>query len=225
MNANRVVYIYVIVIVVLKWSPYLNLLMKTYFSLCFIILVSSLSSCTKDKNKTDQEVLLPLKVGNQWQYELKHYNEDGSIGNSESNTILITKDTVINGETYFYDGSTYYRNSDVNTVISGTNAIDFYVTFKRTTVDKTILVMWKKIVDNCKSIDNLIAYTQITNVNEHESLKNEVVLTNCFGVQRKWVIYLAPGIGITQQLLYLPNSTNGSLYLRAKSDLKSYKHN
>lgn len=199
--------------------------MKTYFSLCFIILVSSLSSCTKEKNKTDQQVLLPLKVGNQWQYETVIYNEDGSIDNSYSYTMLISNDTVINGETYFYDGSTYYRNADVNTVISGTNAIDFHVTFKRTTVDRTIIERWTAIIDNCKAINNLIAYTQITNVNGHESLRNESEMTNCYRVLSKRVTYLAPGLGNTKQLLYVPNSTNGSLYLRGKSDLKSYKLN
>src|SRR5687767_2415152 len=99
-----------------------RLLMKTYFSLCFIIIISSFSSCTKDKNRTDRQVLLPLKLGNQWQYETVLYNEDGSISNSSSSTVLISKDTVVSGETYFYDGNFYQRNADENTIVSSINA-------------------------------------------------------------------------------------------------------
>lgn len=196
--------------------------MKALFSLCFVILLSTFSSCKKDQGNTKPDVLFPLKVGNVWNYEIVTYDDNGGIISIDPVSMRISKDTVVNGETYFWNGAGYYRNADLNTVVSSVDAKAFYLFFKRSNVDGASFETVGDIVNNCQSKEVLTAFTQLTNVKGYQSLRNEVVLTSCNSLLLKRVTYLAPGIGITKELFYVPGS-NGSVVLRRKLELISYQ--
>ena len=196
--------------------------MKSNHSLCILVAFFLCLSCSKEKYKTN-EALLPLAVGNQWNYENVFYNEDGSVSNQSTGSLTILKDTSINGSTHYSDGYTLYKNTDENTVMSSIDGKDFFIFFKRTNVDKKTIETWSGSIGNCTATDILTLFTDLTNINGYQSLKNEAALKNCNGVRRKTISYLKPGIGITKRLLYHMSSTNDSLYLRFKQELKSYR--
>jgi len=190
--------------------------MKTLFAFCFIIFLSALSSCKKDKDNSTQ-VLMPLKVGNEWQYEIVSYDDNGGVVSSDLVTTRILKDTVVNGETYFWNGAVYYRNADLNTVMQSLDAKEFYVIFKRSNVDKATFETLGGIVNNCQSKEVVTAYTQLTNVNGYLSLRNETELISCNNVLHKRVTYFAPGTGMVKYLIYVP-VFNGGMVLRHKEN-------
>lgn len=197
--------------------------MKTFFTFCFVIFLSALSSCKKDKDNSTQ-VIMPLKVGNEWQYEIVSYDDNGGIVVTESATTTIIKDTIINGVTWFASGSTYYKNADANTVLHSVDAKNFYIRLKRSNVDKATFEIFNSMSGGCQSKEILTAYTQMSNENGYESLRNETELTYCNNLYQKKVFYFTPGIGMVKYLIYVPNY-NGSLVLRHKGELKSYKLN
>lgn len=197
--------------------------MKTLFNFCFIIFLSALTSCKKDKDNSAQ-VLMPLKVGNEWQHEIVTYDDNGGVVGSEFVTSRILKDTVINGETYFWNGTVYYRNADLNTVMQSLDAKEFYVIFKRSNVDKATFEILSRMAGNCQLKQVITAFTQVTNENGYKSLRNETELISCNNVLHKIVTYFAPGTGMVKYLIYVP-VFNGGMVLRHKGELKSYKLN
>jgi hypothetical protein len=189
----------------------------------YLILPVLLTSCTKDEQTSTDEFLVPLKIGNEWQYETIIYNENESVSSSTTTNMTILRDTSINGKIYFSDGLTYYRNVDKNTVEASINGSVFYTYFKRTNQDQMKVQTGVGQLDNCIAYDTLKAFNQLTSINGYESVRNEFELTNCYGIKLKTVSYLKPGVGITKVLHYLRNSNTGNLYLRFKQELKSYK--
>lgn len=78
------------------------------------ILITILISCNKNEIKPiiEQSRYLPLEIGNYWVY--KHYCIDSLNNEIETNiidTVIITKDTIINNNKYFvFEGTDYPQN-------------------------------------------------------------------------------------------------------------------
>jgi len=68
----------------------------------FLFLTSFLISCNKDKEQTEVNAevveIIPLKIGNYWKWSRTY---DGTRNRSDT-TCFVIKDTLINGEKWFY---------------------------------------------------------------------------------------------------------------------------
>ena len=85
---------------------------KFFFSKSYSIIPISLliiliiSGCAKEPTSPtiDKTVLVPLKVGNNWTYKNTKYDPKGFEGESEQYTIILTSDSIFNGEAIYKPG-------------------------------------------------------------------------------------------------------------------------
>jgi hypothetical protein len=81
------------------------------FLLLFIIISAAFFSCS-ESTAPDSSILelVPLDVGNEWEYEITRYDSTGNINFQNNYTSKIFKDTVINGIRWYCDIPYYIRN-------------------------------------------------------------------------------------------------------------------
>jgi len=81
--------------------------MRNLFAL--IMAAAFLISCEQETDKVNEIIYFPLEIGNYWIYQ--HYDIDSSGNETQKSlmdSILITRDTIINGNQYFVLQGTYY---------------------------------------------------------------------------------------------------------------------
>jgi hypothetical protein len=189
--------------------------------------------CSKNNNvstsPTKSVGLIPLSVGNFWQYSAVDYDTNGIRIDSSGDEIAITAQFGINDTTYFQaqwdffpnNNGSFLVNVDSNTLDKVDSSIK-YVFFKRSQSDSVLVDSWVDTVSSrCKGHDNLFAFTDVTNVDGYSCLRNVVYVSDCTGtVFEKWVYYLKPGFGFVRILHYLLNS-GGTFYLHFSEDIVS----
>ncbi len=71
---------------------------------CLLLVAALASGCDKNDKSTNPQKTVeiwPLKVGNQWTYEDQLLDTAGNIFHWDTTVMLIAKDTVIQGETWY----------------------------------------------------------------------------------------------------------------------------
>lgn len=77
----------------------------------------------------ENDVIMPLKIGNVWVYRITDYDFDGNIDDISYDSILVKKDTIINGEKWYvlvqpmhgYSHSTYMTNTNTGLFFTRTD--------------------------------------------------------------------------------------------------------
>jgi hypothetical protein len=203
-----------------------------------ILILIVFFGCSKDnKNNstppTKSVGLLPLSVGNFWQYTKITYDSNGTaIGTSLDEFDIIAQITV-SGVTYYQETwstfpgnvGSFLVNLDSNTVEKYDSAIQ-YTFFKRTHSDSSSVDSWVDTVTSmCKGHNYLYAFTDTTNINGYNCLRNIVYVNDCTGFNfEQWVYYLQPGLGFVRVQHYLVKK-DGTFYLQFSEDVKSYHTN
>jgi hypothetical protein len=194
--------------------------------------------CSKNSNNgsTPPSVsngLMPLSVGNYWQYSKVAFDSStGLPGLPVSDEISIVAEVSVNGVTYFQqnqtsitniDGPSFFVNIDSNTVEKIDSASE-YIFFKRVTADSSLQDSWADTVTSrCEGKNLLIGFADTLTIDGYSCLRNEVQVTDCTGATfEKWEYYLKPGLGLVRIQLYKVISNTGNFYLQFQEDLTSY---
>ena len=204
----------------------------------FLSVIIFLFSCSKSNNNstppTKSDGLLPLSVGNFWQYIKTSYDSTGAVTGTSTDEIDITGQITVSGVTYYQQRQTsitninsasFFINLDSNTVEKIDSAVQ-YTFFKRVTIDSTSVDIWTDTVTSrCKGHNYLYGFTDSTDINGYVSLRNVVYVLDCTGFNfEKWVYYLKPGVGFVRILHYVLQ-TNGTFYLQFQEDLSTHHTN
>ena len=188
-------------------------------SLSLILLVLLfLFNCSDSTEPTIDEPteLIPLKIGNSWDYILTHYDSNGTIINSNEQIDELYKDTVISGITWYA-----YKEDYISYFYALSNKSDgVWVYFGN--IDSSVLFYKYPTFTGEKHLE----YEVI-------SLNTEVTTNagnfKCLHIKYDFSgdgythleVFIAPGIGKVKSLQYGLRSDNSS-YLEYKSELKSY---
>ncbi len=207
---------------------------KLFFFLAIIFLFSCSKSPNNSTPPTKSNGLLPLSVGNFWQYIKTSYDSSGATIGTSMDEIDITGQITVSGVTYYQqtqasitniNSASFFINLDSNTLEKIDSSVQ-YTFFKRVTVDSTSVDIWSDTVTSrCKGHNYLYGFTDSTNINGYVSLRNIVYVLDCTGdIFEKWVYYLEPGLGFTRILHYVLQS-NGTFYLQFEEDLSTHHTN
>ena len=204
----------------------------------FLSVIIFLFSCSKSNNNstppTKSDGLLPLSVGNFWQYIKTSYDSTGAVTGTSTDEIDITGQITVSGVTYYQQYQTsitninsgsFFINLDSNTLEKIDSATQ-YTFFKRVTADSSSVDTWADTVTSrCKGHNYLYGFTDSTDINGYVSLRNVVYVLDCTGFNfEKWVYYLKPGVGFVRILHYVLQ-TNGTFYLQFQEDLSTHHTN
>ncbi|GAB3538887.1 hypothetical protein GCM10027443_34670 [Pontibacter brevis] len=97
--------------------------MKTTFTyILSSLLFFSLASCERDNDILPVEEVVPLRVGNEWVYEVKDYDTNGNLITTSSLKNRVQKDTIIQNSTWYilsdgqivrnsHEGYVYYNKT------------------------------------------------------------------------------------------------------------------
>ncbi|SIT79620.1 hypothetical protein [Pontibacter indicus] len=97
----------------------------TFFCLSF-----SLLSCEKEEVPVPVEEIMPLKVGNEWVYDVIEYTSDGKILSTSSFRRQVVKDTLIHKTTwYILNNGMIVRNDKDGYVHYRKDAREQYITY------------------------------------------------------------------------------------------------
>jgi hypothetical protein len=195
---------------------------------CLPLLLLILAACSKSNNtKTptgsgynNATGLLPLAVGNQWNYKQVTYNPTtGAFIDSSHFTLTVTGTSTNAGVTYYQ-----LVNSSDNSVLWLTNlsatslgsidsvgGVSYYTTFINGTGDSTQPTStWPAMAANCTGTEKLFAYyadTTLTDLNGTvytDAIKNDAVIYDCSGNKyRSQVYFVKAGVGLVRYVLYV----------------------
>lgn len=202
-------------------------------------IISLFLSCSKNNNNSTSPVkssgLMPLSVGNFWKFTKINYDSiSGMATDTIPDEIDILAQVSINGTTYYQQQQTsitninsgsFFINSDSNT-IEKIDSSTTYIFFKRVSLDSTAVDSWADTVTSrCKGHNYLYAFTDTTDINNYNCLRNVIYVNDCTGLNfEKWVYYLKPGLGPVRMLHYVLK-TDGTFYLQFSETLQSYHTN
>jgi hypothetical protein len=71
--------------------------------LCLLLLMVLSSGCDEDKTTNPSQVLtiVPLKIGNQWTYEITERDSAGDVTSIATSAMAVVRDTMINDERWY----------------------------------------------------------------------------------------------------------------------------
>jgi hypothetical protein len=196
-----------------------------------VLIILIFFGCSKNNNlstgPTKSNGLMPLSVGNFWQYTTVNYDTNSVPIDTSSDKISITAQFGINDTTYFQmQWQDFPNNTGALLVNVDSNTLDKvdtssqYVFFKRSQSDSTLVDSWADTVSTrCKGHNDLFAFTDVTDINGYACLRNVVYVSDCTGTKfEKWVYYLKPGFGFVRILHYVLNS-GGTFYIQFSEDV------
>lgn len=186
-----------------------------------ILLISSLiffliSGCKSKSNPvvppSIPQNIMPLSVGNYWKYQRVYYDPNGNITNVDTFKVAITKDTIINFTTWFFDDYfwIYYNNkSDGLWIYSNISS----------------WLMWKYPAQ--------IGETYYAGSDTVKVISTDKALTTLIGVYHCYSYeynfrglpidtFISPGLGIVYSESAI-SINNGKPYIDSKSYLIDYK--
>jgi hypothetical protein len=191
--------------------------MKKYLMLALLPLAACHKS--KDNDKKDDQVLMPLAIGNQWLFDHKVYDQNGSvIDNYPQQPIVVLKEGTKPG---------YYsiEADDSEQLFSSPTEIDGYTTddlaWKFLKSDK--IDTFSRATDSYGNKVVSVAYPGTSQVLTYNNCyKNEYFNYDPNGdLYGKDVYYVSPGTGIVRSEYYEANG-NGGWQLEYREDLQSY---
>ena len=135
-----------------------------------------LFSCSKSPNNstppTKSDGLLPLSVGNFWQYIKTSYDSTGAIIGTSTDEIDITGQITVSGVTYYQqtqasitniNSASFFINLDSNTLEKIDSATQ-YTFFKRVTVDSSSVDIWADTVTSIAKVITIYMDLQIRRI-------------------------------------------------------------
>lgn len=193
----------------------------TSIILSVTIAVFTLSSCdiiTTDV-KTDY-VIMPLEVGNYWEYDIYEYN--GSELNKIDSvwTISIISDTIINNHKWYVDHSKSILFTNKNNGLWAKHSIypaDLFLKYPGKVSDE-----WLRQIGPARHYEN--AYIIST---DYPVVINGIT-KRCYAYEIKYLgdlrrrYYAAPGLGITKIQIFQSSESDASI-LKQESRLQNYK--
>jgi len=199
---------------------------------CAVISCSKNNSIPPPTSTIGANGLMPLAVGNQWNYAQKFYDSaSGTVDSTSTDLISIIQQTTVNDTTYFQQvqsskletWASFYVNTDSNTLIKIDSSY-YYTFFKRVTSKGPVANSPDTVTSKCKGENTLYAYTGDTTIGSYTGcLKNVVTTTDCTGQPfQQYVYYLQPGTGIVRIEYYLIKNDNVTWYLKYTEDLTSF---
>jgi hypothetical protein len=200
-------------------------------------IISLFLACSKNNNNNStppptSNGLMPLSVGNYWRFTKIGYDSVGTPIDTVADEIDIVGQITINGTTYFQqnqtsitniDAGSFFINVDSNTLEKIDSATQ-YTFFKRVSIDSLDVDSWADTVTSrCQGHNYLYAFTDTTNVDGYNCLRNVVYVDDCTGLNfEQWVYYLKPGLGLVRIEHYVLKN-NTTFYLQFAEDLISYR--
>ena len=198
-------------------------------SLLFLLLCIILASCTKTgkSSNSDTSQLIPLLVGNEWDYVTEFYDTLGNLYSTENWPNGPVSDTIIN-DTIWYTQLPYDSIAIMSTAneIYSYNLVDSVpdgVYLKRTEKDSEI------IYHSISSVryEKLVSFNKVYNKNGYDDVIKNVDSGFYNGSLYNYTeYYIKPGLGIVETDYYWPNFHHAdntvSFYLGSKQILKSY---
>jgi hypothetical protein len=208
--------------------------------LFFVAVVFSLFlSCSKSSSgptlPASTNGLMPLSVGNYWQFNKVDYDSNTAAAIDTSLDEIDIVEELEVGSTIYYqqtqlsmpilNAGSFFVNVDSNTLEKIDSALE-YTFFKRVPFDSMEVDSWADTVTSrCQGHNFLYGFTDTTVVDSYSCLRNIVYVNDCSGTNfQQWVYYLKPGLGLVRILHYVLKS-DGTFYLQFSEDLKSYHTN
>jgi len=76
---------------------------KFYYLSSILSLILTSMSCEKDHEvvNIDRSLLVPLNIGNFWNYQISYYDSLKNVLRIDSNKITVTGDTIINNQLWY----------------------------------------------------------------------------------------------------------------------------
>ena len=200
-------------------------------ALCFVfiaiaILISNCSETTEPENPSAG--IIPLKVGNSWNYKLTSYDSSGSISYIENQNSTIIKDTSISNYTW-------YAYNDVPNGIWFTNKSDGYWAFIKANtgsiINDTLIFVYKyptnvgDIYGDPASPMVVMAINKFLSVpagtfNVIHIVSTSVDTTNY--LIDSFELFIAPQVGIIKTM-QIGRKPNGDKFIVYKRELESYE--
>jgi len=199
----------------------------------FCVFACSKSSTNNSTPPTVSKGLMPLSVGNFWQYNKITYDSNSVPVDTSMDEIDIIEQVTVSGTTYYQERwesfpnnvGSFFANADSNTLVKYDSAIQ-YTFFKRVQTDSTAVDSWADTVSGrCPGHNYLYAFTDTTVIGGFSCLRNVVYVNDCTGSNfEQWVYYLHPGLGLVRIQHYLAKSDH-SFYLQFSEDLGTHHVN
>jgi hypothetical protein len=189
------------------------------------ILISNCSDSTEPENSAAE--LIPLKVGNSWNYKLTSYDSSGSISYIENQNSKIIKDTNISNHTW-------YAYNDAPDGIWYTNKSDGYWAFIKSNtgaiVNDTSVIVFKYPTQVGDIYSNSYMSMEVIAINEELIVSAGVFrtihiksvyedTTNYLLDSFEW--FIAPQVGIIRSK-QIGKKPNGNKFVVLMRDLESY---
>ncbi len=208
-----------------------------YRILLIAIVVAGLAACSQKTTSTPSarfgvKGLMPLAVGNRWNYKRTFY--DSATGNASSTgteQINIVAEIIVNDTAYFQQTQneiplspgSFFSNVDTNTVIQ-TDSANRYTFFKRTSYDAQVSTWPDTVTRRCPGHNVLTAYAGDATIGSYPNcLKNIVLVNDCTGQDfEKWVYYLKPAVGLVRVEHYKIKNDNTTWYPDFTDDLTGF---
>jgi hypothetical protein len=175
------------------------------------------SSCKKSNpvGPPDNNEIWPLKTGNTWVLQSTYYDSTGAVSSTGLWAIEVTKDTVVEGQTWYrlFDNSYFYTNKSDGLWLLWSNSTAM-----------SELLLWKYPVS---AGDNWPNYPyQVTAESTNVSITVPNGTYTCYLYRMTYNSqpaeddYLCPGVGIVARNVYLTTST-GIVYKEYHGELSS----
>ena len=135
--------------------------------------------------------LMPLAVGNRWNYKRTLYDSaTGNANGSSTEQINIVAEIIVNDTAYFQQTQneiplspgSFFSNADTNTIVQ-TDSANRYTFFKRTSYDAQVSSWPDTVTRRCPGHNVLTAYAGDTTIGSYTGcLKNIVLVNDCTAV-------------------------------------------
>ncbi len=207
--------------------------MKKLFAL--ILLTIFVNSCGDNgTNPTDTSVLMPLKIGNSWEYIDCIYHSDNKIETIEY-TLNIDSQIEVNNQTYFqlnlinsqsnniYFVKSYHQNKqDGHYILYDLDDLNSMNFLKYPTIRQELIYQneWQKFFT--EDVDAIIE----VKAGKFKCIKYVLNSYNDYNVLYKILnFYYSPGVGLILNEVLDLDKEKGIFKLAMKTELKSYKLN
>ncbi len=173
------------------------------------LLVLALSSCEPDPTRIlARGAIVPLKVGNEWGYRVKIFDETGAVTDSSYDTVRVVREIVIENELWFVDngGNIQTNRSDGRWIHSDVSYL----------VEKFPC----RINEMYRLVDTL-TIVRVKNIDERVTVPSGMYLTYVYQWMRNGFpvgdFYYTPNLGMVKSEKYM--QLGNGVYLIERKEL------
>ena len=197
--------------------------------LVFVLAILLLFSCS-EPTEPDSSIfeLVPLDVGNEWEYAITRYDTTGNILYEHNGTSKIFKDTVFNGIRWYCDIPYYICNWYTN---KSDGYWIFYQTMNGQTLRDTAILLYKYPTYVGEIYGNPEYPSEVVSVDEEISvpagnfkvihITHDLTADN-YSPMISYETYICPGIGFIKSM-QIGKREDGTKYVIEKSELVRFQ--